>query len=99
MTSAARVRVEGTVQGVGFRPYVYRLANELALGGWGVDDEGGGLPRGEGGPGGGGERAAVERFCARLPSEAPPLARVERVAREEVAPSGIAGFTIARSPA
>ena len=30
----ARVRVTGTVQGVGFRPYVYRLAGELSLGGF-----------------------------------------------------------------
>ncbi|MEA2140659.1 MAG: Acylphosphatase, partial [Solirubrobacteraceae bacterium] len=29
-----RARVGGTVQGVGFRPFVYRLARELALGGW-----------------------------------------------------------------
>ena len=33
-----RVRVEGTVQGVGFRPYVYRLARELGLGGWVLND-------------------------------------------------------------
>ena len=34
----ARVRVTGTVQGVGFRPYVYRLAGELSLGGFVLND-------------------------------------------------------------
>jgi hydrogenase maturation protein HypF len=92
MTTAARVRVEGTVQGVGFRPYVYRLAQELALGGYVLNDERGVLVEVEGDP------LAVDRFVARLPSEAPPLARVERVAREERTPSGVSGFTIAASP-
>ena len=71
MTAAARVRVEGTVQGVGFRPYVYRLASELALGGHVLNDERGVLVEVEGEP------AAVARFVERLPAEAPPLARVE----------------------
>ena len=34
-----RIRVRGTVQGVGFRPFVYRIASELALGGWVLNDE------------------------------------------------------------
>ncbi|MGH2896103.1 MAG: acylphosphatase, partial [Solirubrobacteraceae bacterium] len=36
-----RVRVRGTVQGVGFRPYVYRLARELGLGGYVLNDASG----------------------------------------------------------
>ena len=54
-----RARVEGTVQGVGFRPYVYRLARELGLAGWVLNDERGVLLEVEG------ERGAVERFLAR----------------------------------
>src|SRR3954471_1032911 len=80
-----RVRVEGTVQGVGFRPYVYRLARELELAGYVLNDERGVLVEIEGSPG------AVERFCSRLPAEAPPLARVESVACVELpapAPGG-----------
>ena len=69
----AHVRVQGTVQGVGFRPYVYRLAGELGLAGFVLNDARGVLLEVEG------DDAAVERFLARLPAEAPPLASVERV--------------------
>jgi hydrogenase maturation protein HypF len=89
----SRVRVEGTVQGVGFRPYVFRLARELDLAGYVLNDERGVLVEVEGEPG------AVDRFVTRLPSEAPPLARVEHVAREELPASGLSGFSIAPSPA
>jgi len=73
-----RVRVRGAVQGVGFRPYVYRLARELELAGWvrndaeGVEIDLQGEPR------------AVERLLARLEREAPPLARIRAVEAAEV---------------
>jgi hydrogenase maturation protein HypF len=86
-----RVRVEGAVQGVGFRPYVYRLANELGLAGHVLNDERGVLMEVEG------PAAAVEELVARLPAEAPPLAAVESVASEELAPAGHTGFTIVES--
>ena len=65
-----RVRVEGTVQGVGFRPHAHRLAAELGCGGWVLNDERGVLLEVEGDP------RAVGSFLARLVSEAPPLARI-----------------------
>jgi hydrogenase maturation protein HypF len=83
-----RIRVEGTVQGVGFRPYVYRLAGDLDLAGWVLNDAHGVLAEVEG------EAAAVERFLARLPADAPPLATVDRAVTEDVAPSGGDGFEI-----
>jgi hydrogenase maturation protein HypF len=64
------------VQGVGFRPFVFRLAAELGLRGWVRNDERGVELEVEG------EHAAVEAFLTRLSSEAPPLARVERVRLE-----------------
>jgi hydrogenase maturation protein HypF len=88
----ARARVDGTVQGVGFRPYVYRLANELDLAGYVLNDSRGVLLEVEG------PAAAVERFLARLEPEAPPLARVERVGAEECEPTRERGFAIRESP-
>jgi hydrogenase maturation protein HypF len=86
-----RARVEGTVQGVGFRPFVYRLARELDLAGWVLNDERGVLLEVEGEP------DTVERFLRRLPAEAPPLAVVEGVRTEELEPVGDAGFAIVAS--
>jgi hydrogenase maturation protein HypF len=86
-----RARVDGTVQGVGFRPYVFRLAEELGLGGFVANDERGVVLEVEG------DRAAVERFLERLPREAPALAAVERVGAEPVTPLGVAGFRIVPS--
>jgi hydrogenase maturation protein HypF len=87
-----RARVQGTVQGVGFRPYVYRLAHELGVAGSVLNDAHGVVIEVEG------AAAEVERFRARLPAEAPPLAAVERVAWSEAAPTGEAGFAILASP-
>ncbi len=86
-----RVRVEGTVQGVGFRPFVYRVATELGLGGWVLNDSRGVLIEAEG------ERGALDALLDRLRTDAPPLAIVERVADEAVDPMGEAGFRITES--
>jgi hydrogenase maturation protein HypF len=88
----ARVRVEGTVQGVGFRPHVHRLAGELALGGFVLNDARGVLLEVEG------DLASVDLFLTRLGDEAPPLAVVERVAVEELPPTGSGAFEIRASP-
>jgi hydrogenase maturation protein HypF len=86
-----RARVGGTVQGVGFRPYVFRLAEELGLGGNIRNDERGVLLEVEGPP------AAVAGFLARLPAEAPPLASVEAVEPEDVPATGETEFRIVES--
>jgi hydrogenase maturation protein HypF len=89
----ARLRVTGTVQGVGFRPYVYRLAGELGLAGYVFNDAHGVLIE-IGGP-----SAAVEGFLGRLAAEAPALAVVEGVAVEELSPvAGEPAFEIRASP-
>ena len=88
-----RVRVSGIVQGVGFRPFVYRLAEDLDLGGWVLNDNRGVLIEVEG------AAAAVSRFLERLAAEAPPLAVVERIEPEVREPIGEAGFQILASPA
>ena len=86
-----RVRVTGTVQGVGFRPYVYRLAGEMSLGGFVLNDAHGVLIEVEG------DAPVVDRFLERLPSEAPPLAVVERVVVEKLSVRRDAGFAIRES--
>jgi hydrogenase maturation protein HypF len=93
MTAPIRtaVRVEGIVQGVGFRPFVYGLATRLGLGGLVGNDADGVFAEIEGDP------ARVARFLALLEDEAPPLARIDKITTRELAPAGSAGFAIAPS--
>ncbi len=88
-----RLRVRGVVQGVGFRPYVYRLASELGLAGFVLNDSRGVVVELEGSP------RAVEEFRARLGAEAPPLAVIDSVVCSECAGVvGVRGFEIRPSP-
>jgi hydrogenase maturation protein HypF len=86
-----RARVEGVVQGVGFRPFVHRLAREHTLDGWVRNDARGVLLEVEG------EQATLERFLARLSEQAPQLALVESVRHEPLRPIGERGFRILQS--
>lgn len=73
--SVERIRVRGTVQGVGFRPMVWRLANEHGLFGW-VGNDGQGvtiLVKGT--------ATAIDAFAAELRTKAPPLSRIEAIER------------------
>ncbi|MDQ2674024.1 MAG: carbamoyltransferase HypF, partial [Chloroflexota bacterium] len=86
--SALRVQVTGQVQGVGFRPFVHRLALRHRLGGWVRNESGAVEITVEGGDG---ELAA---FLRSLEAEAPPLARIEAVRSEPCAPAGSDRFSI-----
>ena len=88
-----RVRVEGIVQGVGFRPFVHALAGRLGLAGLVGNDAGGVFVEVEG------AAETVERFLEALAAEAPPLAVIERVTATPLAPTGSSGFAIAPSQA
>jgi hydrogenase maturation protein HypF len=88
-----RVRVEGIVQGVGFRPFVHALAGRMGLAGLVGNDAGGVFVEVEG------ASETVERFLEALAAEAPPLAVIERVTATPLAPTGISGFAIAPSQA
>ena len=91
---ARRARVEGVVQGVGFRP-VRLPAGRASSGSRATccNDTRGVVVEVEGDP------AAVERFLARLPAEAPPLARDRaRARRRRSTPTGERGFAIRESP-
>jgi len=85
------IRVEGIVQGVGFRPFVYSLATGLGLGGLVGNDVDGVFAEVEGPP------AAVGEFLRRLAAEAPPLASIERITTSAMTPAGAASFEIVAS--
>ena len=79
----------GRVQGVGFRPYVFALANELDLSGFVLNDSRGVVIEVEG--------SACDAFLARLPVDAPPLAAIDDIVTEARVPTGERGFTIRAS--
>ncbi len=67
------IRITGTVQGVGFRPFVWRLAHECDISGSVCNDSQGILIEAWGGA------DSLREFAARLRHEAPPLARIEEI--------------------
>ena len=86
------LEIEGIVQGVGFRPFLHRLASRYDLAGWcrntvfGVELELEGAPD------------ALTQFCTALTREPPPLARVSKVRMTDgAAPTGEPGFHILQS--
>ncbi|HEY5789088.1 MAG TPA: acylphosphatase, partial [Gammaproteobacteria bacterium] len=79
------LRVQGQVQGVGFRPYVYRLARSLGLGGRVWNDAAGVRIEVQG------PAPALDAFRARLPGEVPGLARLERLEAWPLEPVAEAG--------
>ena len=83
-----RFQIEGIVQGVGFRPYVHRLAARLGLSGW-ARNTAAGLELELEGP-----AETLDTFETTLRTAPPPLAVVEAVHTEEIAPTGKAGFVI-----
>jgi hydrogenase maturation protein HypF len=85
------VRAQGAVQGVGFRPCVYRVATALGLSGFVRNDAQGVMIEVEG--------ALVEDFVDRLWAELPPLARIDALSIDSLDPSGEAGFSIVPSAA
>jgi hydrogenase maturation protein HypF len=85
------LRIAGTVQGVGFRPFVYRLAQRYALTGEVHNDSRGVLIDAEGTAGN------LDGFTASLCQELPHLARIESMEVSELEPRGGTGFVIAAS--
>ena len=86
------MRVEGVVQGVGFRPFVHTTASRLGLSGHVGNDALGVFAEVEG------DRAEIGEFLESLRRDAPPLAVIDRVTATEIAPVGAAGFVIVPSP-
>ena len=83
-----RVTVRGAVQGVGFRPFVYRLATELALNGWVNNSSQGVFIEVEGAP------AKLNSFLLRLEREKPPRAFIQSRESSFLNAVGFTGFEI-----
>ncbi len=87
-----RVHVTGIVQGVGFRPFVYRLARELGLIGFVYNDPSGVWLEVQG------TKESLDEIVSRLESETPPLASIESIESEEIHKTAESEFTIRESP-
>lgn len=87
------IHINGIVQGVGFRPFVFGLADRYALKGWvrntsaGVDIEVDGLPE------------VLDAFINALTAEAPPLAQIDDLTAEDIPANGFTSFDIVHSQA
>jgi hydrogenase maturation protein HypF len=86
-----RLKVTGVVQGVGFRPFVYRLARLHHLAGWVCNTSQCVEIEIEGPP------ASLDTFLVQLEQQAPALARIDRVVSRPTRPQGGAGFAIRES--
>ena len=86
---AIKILTQGIVQGVGFRPYVYRLATDLSLNGH-VRNLGNVVEiiiEGE----------KTEDFVERLPKELPPIAKIDSMEVEEIKVENYSDFEIIES--
>ncbi len=86
-----RIQIRGIVQGVGFRPFVYNLAQRFGLNGYVLNSSAGVTIEVEGDDG------SLEQFVARMSQEAPPLAHIEDVTVSALERTGEAGFVIRSS--
>jgi hydrogenase maturation protein HypF len=85
---ARSIRVRGVVQGVGFRPFVYRLAREHDIAGWVANDGEGVAIHAEG------TAEALVAFARAIESEPPPAARIASLEVDTVPAEDVEGFTI-----
>ncbi|MDB5217260.1 MAG: [NiFe] hydrogenase metallocenter assembly protein HypF [Myxococcaceae bacterium] len=91
LTARRTIRVRGTVQGVGFRPTVYRVARAAHLAGFVRNDSTGVLIEIEGAP------QAVAGFVEALRRQAPPLSRIDAIEIAESTPLGELEFRVTES--
>src|SRR5271169_1609489 len=91
MASACSIRVRGVVQGVGFRPFVYRLARANTLTGWVLNGEEGVEIHLEG------AEPSLDAFVRDLKVQAPPAANIAEIEIEPAEPAGLQDFTIRSS--
>ncbi len=88
MNARLKVIIRGAVQGVGFRPFIYRLATGAGLKGWVNNSAQGVFIEAEG------PRAALDNFLLRLEAEKPPRSSIQSLEASWLDPVGYAGFEI-----
>jgi hydrogenase maturation protein HypF len=91
MISARSIRVRGVVQGVGFRPFIYRLAQEHGLAGWVLNGEDGVAIYAEG------PEQKLAAFIEAVRTQAPPAASISEIEVQSAEPDCLPGFTIRES--
>lgn len=86
-----KIHITGVVQGVGFRPFIYQLANHFGLKGWVLNASDGVWIDVEGAV------SQVDGFIRAIPEKAPPRARIENISLEKLEPKGFEKFEIRKS--
>ena len=88
MPTAYYIKVSGVVQGVGFRPFIYRLARENDLKGWVINSEEGVEIHLEG------EEEPLQSFLAEMKTQPPQAATIVEIRTEPAEAAGFTAFTI-----
>ncbi|MEM7590304.1 MAG: Sua5/YciO/YrdC/YwlC family protein [Cyanobacteria bacterium P01_A01_bin.83] len=91
MKQRLHLKIQGAVQGIGFRPFIYRMATELRLTGWVNNSSEGVAVEIEG------ERAQLTAFLHHLKYLAPPISNIQSVVSSEHTPVGYQDFKIKTS--
>ncbi len=86
-----RINIKGVVQGVGFRPFIYRLAKENRLYGWVLNSSEGVIIEVEG------ESKNLNLFIKNIKEKAPPMAKIDKLSLIELEPVYYKKFEITRS--
>ena len=86
-----RVVIRGATQGVGFRPFIYRLATELGLAGWVNNSSQGVFIEVEG------RQGELKSFLLRIEREKPPRSFIQSLESSYLDPKGFTGFEIRKS--
>jgi hydrogenase maturation protein HypF len=85
---ACKIDIQGIVQGVGFRPYVYRLARQYDIKGWVLNSPSGVVIAAEG------NDRSLHAFLQGLQNDPPPLAVIRSCNVQTIEPAGYTDFTI-----
>ena len=91
MAKRVHIEIRGAVQGVGFRPFIYRLATELGLSGWVMNATAGVVVNAEG------DEGRVGDFVLRIEREKPPRAFIQSFEFSYLDPIGYSSFLIRES--